>query len=95
MIKVKLQFRITVLIASISLLLIVIFTSIQLTNHLDNLRSYNKDRARVGTIIVKTTLEMLLKTVQSEPAFGVIFKAAVSSFSKEGVVEKISYKGEL
>jgi len=90
MIKVKLQFRITVLIASISLLLIVIFTSIQLTNHLDNLRSYNKYRARVGTIIVKTTLEMLLKTVQSEPAFGGIFKAAVSSFSKEGVVEKIS-----
>ena len=90
MIKVKLQFRITVLIASISLLLIVIFTSIQLTNHLDNMRAYNKYRARVGTIIVKTTLEMLLKAVQSEPALGGIFKAAVSSFSKEGVVEKIS-----
>ncbi len=88
--KIKLQFRITVLIAGLSLLLIVVFTSIQLRNHLDRLNSYNKYRARVGTIIVKTTLEMMLKAVPSEEALTGIFHAAVASFAKEGVVQKIS-----
>ena len=90
MAKFKLQFRITILIASISLLLIFVFTTIQVRNHLDRLRSYNKYRARVGTIIVKTTLETMLKTVQSNEILTGIFRAAVTSFSKEGVVQKIS-----
>jgi len=90
MTKVKLQFRITVLIAGLSLLLIVVFTSIQLRNHLDRLRSYNKYRARVGTIIVKTTLEMMLRAIPSEEALTGIFRAAVASFAREGMVEKIS-----
>lgn len=88
--KFKLQFRITILIVGLSLLLIFVFTSIQLENHLDRLRSYNKYRARVGTIIVKTTLEMLLKAVPSEDALRGVFNAAVLSFTKEGVVEQIS-----
>jgi len=88
--KVKLQYRITALIAGMSLLLIVVFTSIQLNNHLDRLRSYNRYRARVGTIIVKTTLEMMLRAVPSEAALTGIFRAAVDSFAREGVVEKIS-----
>lgn len=88
--KVSLQFRITVLIAGISLLLIVLFTSIQLRNHLDRLRSYNKYRARVGTIIVKTTLEMMIRAIPSEEALTGIFRAAVASFAREGVVERIS-----
>jgi len=86
----KLQFRITILIASLSFLLIFVFTTIQLRNHLDRLRSYNKYRARVGTIIVRTTLETLLKSVHSKEVLTGIFNAAVNSFSKEGVVDKIS-----
>lgn len=88
--KFKLQIRIVALIASMSLLLIFIFTTIQLRNHLDQMRSYNTYRARVGTIIVKTTLETLLKSVESEEALTGILRAAVSSFSREGVVERIS-----
>ena len=57
----KLQVRITLLIAGLSLLFISIFTVIQLNNHIERLNSYNKYRARVGTIIVKTTLSMLQK----------------------------------
>ena len=86
----KLQLRVIVLITSITLFLIVLFTSIQLKNHLDRLRSYNHYRARVGTIIVKSTLEMLIKAIESKGALTGIFKAAVSSFSREGVVEKMS-----
>ncbi len=86
----KLHVRVALLITGMSLLFIFIFTSIQLKNHLERLGSYNKYRARVGTIIVKTTLEMLHKDMQSEEVLSGIFEAAIESFSKEGVVEKIS-----
>ncbi|MDP3730480.1 MAG: diguanylate cyclase [Candidatus Omnitrophota bacterium] len=86
----KLHVRVTLLITGMSFLFIFIFTSIQLKNHLERLNSYNKYRARVGTIIVKTTLEMLIKDMQTEEALSGIFEAAIESFSKEGVVEKIS-----
>jgi len=86
----KLHVRVALLITGLSLLFIFTFTSIQLRNHLERLSSYNKYRARVGTIIVKTTLEMLLKDMRTEEALSGIFEAAIESFSKEGVVEKIS-----
>ena len=86
----KLHVRVALLITGLSLLFIFIFTSIQLKNHLERLSSYNKYRARVGTIIVKTTLEMLLKDMQTEEILSGIFEAAIESFSREGVVEKIS-----
>jgi diguanylate cyclase (GGDEF) domain len=86
----KLHVKVALLITGMSLLFIFIFTSIQLKNHLDSLSSYNKYRARVGTIIVKTTLEMLLKDMQTEEFLSGLFEAAIESFSKEGVVEKIS-----
>jgi len=90
MTRFRLQFRIVILIASLSLLLIFVFTTMQLRHQLDQLRSYNKYRARVGTIIVRTTLETVLGAVQTDEAFTGIFNAAVASFSKEGVVDKIS-----
>lgn len=90
MAKFKLHVRVAFIITGLSFLFIFIFTSIQLNNHLERLNSYNKYRARVGTIIVKTTLEMLLKDVQGEEALSGIFEAAIESFSREGVVEKIS-----
>lgn len=88
--KYKLQFRVTILIAGLSLLFISIFTSIQLNNHIERLNSYNRYRARVGTIIVKTTLEMLQKGMDTEEAVPAIFGAAVESFAKEGIADKIS-----
>lgn len=86
----KLQFRVTILIAGLSLLFISIFTSIQLNNHVERLNSYNRYRARVGTIIVKTTLEMLQKGMDTDEAMPAIFGAAVESFAKEGIADKIS-----
>lgn len=90
MTKFKLHVKVTLVITALSLLFIFAFTSIQLNNHLEKLNSYNKYRARVGTIIVKTTLEMLLKDMRTEDALSGIFEAAIESFSREGVVEKIS-----
>ena len=86
----KLQVRITLLIAGLSLLFISIFTVIQLNNHIERLNSYNKYRARVGTIIVKTTLEMLLKGMVTDEAVPSMFGAAVDSFAKEGIADRIS-----
>ncbi len=88
--KFKLQIRIALIITGLSLLFIYVFTSIQLKNEIERLNSYNKYRARVGTIIVKTTMEMLVKDVSAEAALSGMFEAAVESFSKEGIVEKIS-----
>lgn len=86
----KLQIRLALIITGLSLLFIYVFTSIQLKNEIERLNSYNKYRARVGTIIVKTTLEMLIKDVHTEIALSGMFDAAVESFSQEGIVEKIS-----
>jgi len=88
--KVRLQVRITVLILVMSFLFIYVFTSIQLRNQIDKLNAYNKYRARVGTIIVKTTLELLLKDIRAEETLPGIFQAAIESFAAEGVVENIS-----
>lgn len=88
--RLKLHLRVAFLITGLSCLFIFTFTSIQLNNHLERLNSYNKYRARIGTIIVKTTLEMLLKDIAGEEAMSGIFDAAIESFSHEGVVEKIS-----
>lgn len=88
--KFKLHVRVGILISALSILLIFAFTSIQLNNHLSRLNSYNKYRARLSTIIVKTTLEMLGKDISTEEGLSGIFSAAIDSFSSEGVVEKIS-----
>ena len=88
--KFKLQIKIAILISILSFIFIYTFTNIQLHNQLEKLNSYNKFRARVGTIIVKTTLDMLLKDVHDEETLPGIFEAAIESFSKEGIVEKIS-----
>ncbi|MFA5143033.1 MAG: diguanylate cyclase [Candidatus Omnitrophota bacterium] len=88
--KLRLQVRITILIAGLSFLFISAFTYIQLTNHIERLKSYNKYRARVGTIIAKTTLEMLLKGVTTDEMVPSIFTAAIGSFSKEGIADRLS-----
>lgn len=88
--KFKLHVRVGILISALSLLFIFTFTSIQLNNHLERLNSYNKYRARLSTIIVKTTLEMMGKDIHSDDELSGIFGAAIESFSREGVVEKMS-----
>ena len=88
--KIGLQVRVGLLIVFLSLLFIAVFSTIQLRDQLDRLNSYNKYRARVGTIIVKTTLELLLKDIHGEETAPSIFEAAIKSFSTEGIVEKIS-----
>ncbi len=88
--KFKLHLRIGILISALSLLFIFVFTSIQLNNHLERLNAYNKYRARLGTMIVKTTLEMLVTDIRGEEELSGILGAAIESFSREGVVEKMS-----
>ena len=90
MVKFKLHVRVGMLISALSLLFIFTFTSIQLNNHLQRLNEYNKYRARLGTIIVKTTMEMLGKGMGDDYALSGIFSSAIDSFAKEGVVEKMS-----
>jgi len=88
--KVGLQVRIGFLIIAMSLLFIAVFTTIQLRDQVARLNSYNRYRARVGTIIVKTTLELLLKDIHSEETAPSIFEAAIRSFSSEGIAERVS-----
>lgn len=88
--KLRLQLKVVLLITSLSLLFIYVFTTIQLRNHLDRMHLYNKYRAKVGTIIIKTTLELLTKDVHGNEALASMFKTAIESFSQEEVVEKIS-----
>lgn len=90
MLKFKLHVRVGIIISALSLLMIFAFTSIQLNNHLERLNAYNKYRARLSTILVKTTLEMLVKDIGTEYELSEIFSAIINSFSNEGVVEKIS-----
>lgn len=90
MYKFKLQAKIILLIIGLSLLFTLVFTYIQLQNHLEILKSYNSYRMRVGTIIVKTTLEVLLKDMPSPETAQGLFDAAILSFSKEGIADKIS-----
>lgn len=88
--KFKLSVRIALVITGLSLLFIYVFSYIQTRNEVERINSYNKYRARVGTIIVKTTLEMLVKDISEEAALAGMLDAAVESFSKEGIVDKIS-----
>jgi len=88
--KFKLSVRIAIVITGLSMLFIYVFSFIQIKNEVERINSYNKYRARVGTIIVKTTLEMLVKDIGEETALEGMFEAAVESFSKEGIVDKIS-----
>lgn len=86
----RLKTRITLLITGLSLLFISIFTYIQLKNHLEKLNSYNTYRARVGTLMIKTTLEMLLKGVPTQNVLPAIFSVAVDSLAREGIADRIS-----
>ncbi|NQT21962.1 MAG: diguanylate cyclase [Candidatus Omnitrophica bacterium] len=57
---------------------------------MEKINAFNKFRARVSTLIVKTILETLARGVESPQALQQIFNTAIDSFTKEGVVEKIS-----
>lgn len=89
MARLTLQVRITTLMVLFSILFISVFTAIQLKNQLTVMTSYNSYRARLGAIIVKSTLENLLKdpTLRGDPN---LFRIALESLGKENVVDKIS-----
>ena len=90
MARVTLQVRITTLMVLFSMLFIFVFTAIQVRNQLTIMTSYNSYRSRLGAIIVKNTLENLLKdpTLRSDPS--ILFQIAMESLAKERVVDKIS-----
>ncbi|MBI5144187.1 MAG: diguanylate cyclase [Candidatus Omnitrophica bacterium] len=90
MIKTTLQVRITTLMVIFSILFIFVFTAIQVKNQLTVMTSYNSYRSRLGAIIVKNTLESLLKdaTLREDPSS--LFQIALESLGKEKVVDRIS-----
>ncbi len=90
MIKTTLQVRITTLMVIFSILFIFVFTAIQVKNQLSVMTSYNSYRSRLGAMIVKNTLENLLKdaTLREDPS--TLFQIALESLGKENVVDKIS-----
>src|SRR3989338_7510208 len=91
--KVTLQVRITTLMVAFSILFIFVFTAIQVRNQLTVMTSYNSYRSRLGAIIVKNTLESLLKdpTIRQDPSS--LFQIAMASLAKENVVDTISLFG--
>ncbi|MFA5147362.1 MAG: diguanylate cyclase [Candidatus Omnitrophota bacterium] len=88
--KTTLQVRITTLMVVFSIFFIFVFTAIEAKNQLTVMTSYNSYRSRLGAIIVKNTLENLLKdpTIQQDPS--ILFRIAVESLAKERVVDRIS-----
>src|SRR3990167_7381737 len=90
MIKTTLQVRITTLMVIFSILFIFVFTAIQVKNQLTIMTSYNSYRSRLGAIIVKNTLENLLKDVTLRKDPSSLFQIALESLGKENVVDKIS-----
>lgn len=90
MVRVTLQARITSLMVIFSVLFIFVFTAIQVKNQLTVMTSYNSYRSRLGAIIVKNTLENLLKdaTLKEDPS--ILFQIALESLAKEHVVDKLS-----
>src|SRR3989338_6379860 len=90
MIKATLQVRITTLMVLFSVLFIIVFTAIQARNQLTVMTSYNSYRSRLGAIIVKNTLESLLKDAMMRSDLSVLFRIAMESLAKENVVDKIS-----
>ncbi|MBI4974960.1 MAG: diguanylate cyclase [Candidatus Omnitrophica bacterium] len=90
MIKTTLKVRITTLMVIFSILFIFVFTAIQVKNQLTVMTSYNSYRSRLGAIIVKNTLESLLKdaTLREDPSS--LFQIALESLGKEKVVDRIS-----
>ncbi|MCM8795274.1 MAG: diguanylate cyclase [Candidatus Omnitrophica bacterium] len=61
MIKLTLQNRVTTLLVISSLLFISAFTFIQLNNQIDNINRYNSYQANLSSIIVKNSLENILR----------------------------------
>lgn len=88
MAKITLQVRITTLMVIFSIFFIFVFTTIQVKNQLSVMTSYNSYRSRLGAIIVKNTLENLLKdiTIQKEDPSN-LFQIASESLAKEKVVD--------
>jgi len=64
--KLTLQNRVTTLLIIFSLLLIGIFTFIQLNNQLNNINRYNSYQANLSSLIVKNNLEAVLR--QKDPS---------------------------
>src|SRR3989338_718952 len=90
MIKATLQVRITTLMVLFSVLFIIVFTAIQARNQLTVMTSYNSYRSRLGAIIVKNTLESLLKDATLRSDLSGLFRIAMESLAKENVVDKLS-----
>ena len=90
MVKATLQVRITTLMVLFSFLFIIVFTAIQVRNQLTVMTSYNSYRSRLGAIIVKNTLESLLKDATLRSDLSGLFRIALESLAKENVVDKIS-----
>ncbi len=90
MARVTLQIRITTLMVIFSILFVFVFTTIQVKNQLTVMTSYNSYRSRLGAIIVKNTLENLLKEAMLREDPSMLFQIALESLAKENVVDKIS-----
>lgn len=90
MFRFKLQERIILLITGLSLLLISVFTYIQIQNRLGSLEYLNKLRGRLGAPLIKTSFEMLLSNVADTDTAKTMLESAISAFSNQGLVEKVS-----
>jgi len=84
--KLTLNTRVTVLMSATSLLLIAVFTLIQLKNEQDNIVRFNSYRAKLSSIIVKNNLENILR--QNDPEqLNKILQTAIDVLVEKNIVQ--------
>ena len=88
-IKLTLQNRITSLMVVSTVILISVFTLIQLNNHLSNLTLYNSYQARLSSLLAKNSLEETLKSLPAgNVAAGPYLQKTLDSLTEIRIVDK-------
>jgi len=86
----KLQIRIIILISGLSVLFISAFAYIQLRHQVQNIETYNSERANNSSLFMKMLFELLFKDVETEEALPVMFQGAITAYEDMGYIEKAS-----
>ena len=87
--KLTLQNRITTLMVISTIILISVFTLIQLNNHLSNLTLYNSYQARLSALLTKSSLQETLKSIPAgESQIGTYLQKTLDSLSEIRIIDK-------
>jgi len=85
--RVTLQSRVTVFIIIFVILLVSVFTTIQIKNQLETITKYNVYQARLTALFLKTSLERITEKIPPEADASKFFGDSLSSFNKSELIQ--------